>query len=561
MRTSVTRAGVLSATIAFCLAMAASQVQAAPTVGEAAALQHLKSKRQQMGLTGSDINEVAVSSTVLSSHTGVTHVYLQQRHAGIDVWNGIVNVNVAPDGSVISSGNRFVANIAALAGGQNARKSGMDAAAAAAGHLKLKASQPFHVVSRKGGPSEAVTLSDGGIAARPIEARLVWLPVGSGVRLAWSVEIEAAEGDEWVYAFVDAQTGESLGQHSLVVTDSARGIADAIARPAGSPAALPSFDPTDGALYRVFPIPLESPTDGDRQLVVNGANPSASPFGWHDTNGAAGPEFTGPAATTSTPMRIATTTTSRDPGSDPDGGASLTFDFPLDLAPSSRSPRKPAIVTNLFYWNNIVHDVTLPVRLRRAWRQLPGEHYGRGGLGNDDVNAEAQDGSGRNNANFGTPRRTASRPRMQMFEWRSATPNPITVLAPSPIAGTYYGPMAGFGESLDHDGCRSAVTVVAASTTAAPPAGDRQRWLSAVHDSAGLDPAHGPRRLQLHREGQERAERRRRRHRDPGEQHRWRADRHGRGSRPDRHDSVGHRSASTTPTCSRPTCRSRSQRR
>ncbi len=74
-------------------------------------------------------------------------------------------------------------------------------------------------------------------------------------------------------------------------------------------------------------------------------------------------------------------------------------------------------------------------------------NYGKGGLGNDDVRAEAQDGSGRNNANFGTPV-DGQRPRMQMFEWRSSAPNPITVTAPSPIAGDYYGPMAGFGESL-----------------------------------------------------------------------------------------------------------------
>ena len=35
-----------------------------------------------------------------------------------------------------------------------------------------------------------------------------------------------------------------------------------------------------------------------------------------------------------------------------------------------------------------------------------------------------------------------------MFEWRSSLPNPIVVAPPSAIAGTYFGPMAGFGESL-----------------------------------------------------------------------------------------------------------------
>ena len=61
--------------------------------------------------------------------------------------------------------------------------------------------------------------------------------------------------------------------------------------------------------------------------------------------------------------------------------------------------------------------------------------------------AEAQDGSGRNNANFATPP-DGFAPRMQMFEWRSSAPNPILVNTGPLTGNTYFGPMAGFGESL-----------------------------------------------------------------------------------------------------------------
>lgn len=470
MRNSKPRTRLLSVAIACCLALAAGASQASAAAGEAAALQHMKAARQQLGLTGADINEVAIGSSVLSRHNGVTHVYLQQRHAGIDVWNAVLNVNVAANGKVISTGNRFVANIAALAGGQSARKSGTEAAAAAVGHLKLKAGKAFDVVARKGGASQAVTLSDGGVAVRPIEARLVWLPVGKAVRLAWSVEIEATDGGPWVYAFVDADSGASLGQHSLVVHDTAREIASAIARPAGSRALLPSFAPTDGATYRVFPIPLESPTDGGRLLVSNAAHPLASPFGWHDTNGVAGPEFTITRGNNVHAYADRDNNNVADPGSSPDGGAALVFDFPLDLF-SRPFDSQRAIVTNLFYWNNVVHDVTYGYGFDEASGNFQVNNYGRGGAGNDDVRAEAQDGSGRNNANFGTPV-DGQRPRMQMFEWRSATPNPITVLAPSPIAGTYYGPMAGFGESLVTTGALGGTVVL-------------------VNDGAGVSPTDG----------------------------------------------------------------------
>ena len=95
----------------------------------------------------------------------------------------------------------------------------------------------------------------------------------------------------------------------------------------------------------------------------------------------------------------------------------------------------------------IVHDVLDAHGFDAPGGNFQVNNYGKGGLGNDDVRAEAQDGSGRNNANFGT-NPDGQRPRMQMFEWRSSAPNPIVVQAPSPIAGTYFGPMAGFGESL-----------------------------------------------------------------------------------------------------------------
>src|SRR5690606_2948567 len=109
-----------------------------------------------------------------------------------------------------------------------------------------------------------------------------------------------------------------------------------------------------------------------------------------------------------------------DPGSDPDGGAGLVFDFPLDLNQSPSAYRQAA-VTNLFYWNNVIHDVLW----RHGWDEAAGNfqvnNYGNGGLGNDDVRAEAQDGGGINNANFFTPV-DGQRPRMQMYLWSFTSP-------------------------------------------------------------------------------------------------------------------------------------------
>jgi hypothetical protein len=85
------------------------------------AFRYVDRNQQKLGLTASDIQEMVVSSQVASEHNGVTHVYLQQRYQGIDVYNAILNVNVLYGKEVLSSGNRFVRGLAGLAGTQQAR--------------------------------------------------------------------------------------------------------------------------------------------------------------------------------------------------------------------------------------------------------------------------------------------------------------------------------------------------------------------------------------------------------------------------------------------------------
>ena len=186
--------------------------------------------------------------------------------------------------------------------------------------------------------------------------------------------------------------------------------------------------PMDGSSYRVYPEPIESPNhtlplppaDG-RTTVNEPADATASPFGWHDTNGAIGAEFT----TTQGNNVHAYTDTNfdnmPDPGSSPDGGSGLDFLFPLDLT-MAPSTYRPAAVTNLFYWNNFIHDFAYAFGFDEVSGNFQQNNYGNGGLGADYVLAEAQDGSGTNNANFATPP-DGNRPRMQMFIGTNPTPD------------------------------------------------------------------------------------------------------------------------------------------
>ena len=175
---------------------------------------------------------------------------------------------------------------------------------------------------------------------------------------------------------------------------------------------------TDGSSYRVFELPKESPNDGPRTLVENPADATASPFGWHDTNAATGPEFTIARGTNVHAYLDQDDSDAADFG-EPDGGPGLDFDFPLDLTQHAQNYRAAA-VSNLFYWNNVFHDVTYRYGFNEAAGNFQANNYGNGGTQGDYVRAEAADGGGTENANFATPIETPTSggtPRMQMYLW------------------------------------------------------------------------------------------------------------------------------------------------
>ncbi|MDT8305135.1 MAG: T9SS-dependent M36 family metallopeptidase [Anaerolineae bacterium] len=425
-----------------------------PNQGDALeiALNYIRQNRRALGLTGADIGDVVVTDRYASAHNGVTHIYLRQRYNGIEVFGGDINVNVAADGSIINLGNSFVSNLPAAVNAHAPGRAAQQAVADAARHLGLNLNRPVEVVSERGGPEREVVLSDGGIAVQDITAQLVYQPIApDAVRLAWLLEIEELDGANWWAMTVDAETGEVLAQVNYVDHDNwdaPASLATSRTTLLGTTAtasSLPAVQ-TDGASYNVFALPKESPSDGPRTLEIDPAEPVASPYGWHDTDGVPGAEYTVTRGNNVHGYTDVDANGVPDPGSDPDGGPGLEFDFPLDLTQNPDTYR-PAAVTNLFYWNNIIHDVFYGYGFDEGSGNFQVNNYGNGGLGNDDVRAEAQDGSGTNNANFGTPP-DGSRPRMQMFIWTPPLGIEVSVHPPSPIAGGYVASAAAFGPSL-----------------------------------------------------------------------------------------------------------------
>jgi hypothetical protein len=80
------------------------------------------------------------------------------------------------------------------------------------------------------------------------------------------------------------------------------------------------------------------------------------------------------------------------------------------------------VVTQLFYITNRYHDEMYLLGFNEQSGNFQTNNFGRGGIGNDRVSAEAQDCSGASNANFSTPP-DGFRGRMQMYIFTNPTPD------------------------------------------------------------------------------------------------------------------------------------------
>ncbi|KAI8616062.1 Fungalysin metallopeptidase-domain-containing protein [Chytriomyces sp. MP71] len=186
-------------------------------------------------------------------------------------------------------------------------------------------------------------------------------------------------------------------------------------------------DPFDGIVF--FPLVIPSydylPTTGNRSLVEGPLSYTASPHGWHWCSG--GAQRCPQGNHTTTLGNNVYAQENLDGGYNgwenatrPDGTRKLLFDFPADLAEDPETYVDAAVV-NLFYWCNAIHDLFYVYGFTEAAGNFQDSNLARGGEGGDAVIANAQDGSGHNNANFATPP-DGSHGRMRMYVWDVVTP-------------------------------------------------------------------------------------------------------------------------------------------
>lgn len=442
MRTRMFKQMVLMGICA--ISFKANAQNSAPTLTKAKVLQTAMdlAAAGKWGLVKEDMAAAQIQD-LYRDGSGVTHAYVLQTIQGVPVMNGVMGLHFNPNGDLLYSTNRTVAHASDHLIGSFASLN-MEVLGAKA--IEQENGLARNIISDGSNESSIFPLT--GIKWQPMTigthfeegkfyTQMMAWPNESGDLIAaqYFVFYNSATSD-WVNLWIDA-SGKILQRHSWTVHCTPKAVsaedknianqASLLALEANRPLIGKSVSQNllltgskplqrrgDGATYKSFSFPTESPLYGSPSSLTSPADAQASPFGWHDVDGKAGAEYT---ITRGNNVYASEDVAGKNtPGKSPDGGAALAFNLAYDPSEPNPLNYQDFAIGNLFVVNNLMHDISQRYGFDEPSGNFQRTNYDGFGAANDAVNADAQDGSGTNNANMSTPP-DGSAPRMQMFIW------------------------------------------------------------------------------------------------------------------------------------------------
>jgi uncharacterized protein (TIGR03437 family) len=368
----------------------------------------LKNNNDLFRLSSIEIDNLMVSRRYRSDHNGVTHLTLQQQVNGLELFQADLAVHLDRNGAVIAASGELIPDAARainldspkLAAAEALRIAAQDVEAEIAGALNLRV-PPSGVEQRQEFERAAGFGND-------VPARLVYFPLATDqLRLSWEFIVWMRETPDVYVMVVDAEKGSILYRRNFTSYD------ENPLRPHGQVYTKESPRPN---LPRTSPSP---PVVAREDLPFR-----ASPFNGRDTFAVSDQHYDWWMGVPANNLISNNTSTYLDRDGTPNQpdqprlmAADGNFSFPLDLtqAPTTENNQRAAQV-NLFYWVNRYHDILYAFGFNEAAGNFQSNNFNLGGRGADAINAEAQDGSGMNNANFLTPP-DGTPGRVQMFLW------------------------------------------------------------------------------------------------------------------------------------------------
>jgi hypothetical protein len=369
---------------------------------------HLRNRGRSVAV----LSSLRTTRSSLGAH-GVTHLRMEQVVDGLSVYGAYAKAAVNARGELVHVVDRLVEVSGAPA---PSRVDAATALQAAMARVHPGQSIAFRAAGAQGNTS---TFEGGAFFHTPPTVTAVAVPMGNGaLERGWLVQTWTEKSNQLHHTLVGGD-GRVLDVESRTASDS----------------------------YNVF---VEDPLKGP-QTVINGpgAGNAQSPAGWLGSGAQSTINITGNNAN-------AYLDTDKNNRADRGGTAVTTGNFltAVDLAaPPSTTGNRAVSVQNLFYLNNVIHDILYAKGFDEAAHNFQVDNFGKGGLGGDPVLAEAQDGGGTDNANFATPT-DGKKPRMQMYLWSGSGPTHEVV-----VNSTSYGAKgAEFGPAMTTTGVTGAMT-------------------------------------------------------------------------------------------------------
>lgn len=446
---------------------------------------------------------------MMDKETNIRRVYARQEYQGIEIREAMLSLHYAPNGKSTQTDEFVEVKVntvqATLSADQAIRAAMLEMGG-------FPAIATLYVKKQQSDGEQMTIFDKGDIAGDDMVARLIFVEnefKKGNYLLAWETQLFTKDRQHYWLSYIDASSGKLLDYQDLVlhcsfggeVTDaspeeqkridqehqklhleSAKRIEEYLAQqqdmintiPLAESNFLTSSMAAPPHTYRVLNFPAEAPNDSsldamgnpinDQTLVTTAGDAIASPYGWNsldgtnqlpETNGNNVYAFydpsPGPLGGAPQPLTSAKPTTFSPLGSQ-------TYDYAWDLtkepeyttlSATNQFPNRNAAIVNLFYWNNLVHDVFYGFGFTESGRNFQMQNsfptqdiVDRGGVGNDHVLAQAQDAGGVNNANFLTLQDGVNG-QMQMYLWTSAVVDHIVKIQTGSLAGMDYEAIQG----------------------------------------------------------------------------------------------------------------------
>ena len=381
---------------------------------EVIARRFLNNNADLLRLAGDEVAALQVARRYQDAHNGLTHLWLQQQIDGIEVFQGDLAFHLARTGEIVALSGEALPQIATLANARKPRLSALEALRLAATDAEAELSDTLNLKEQPSGVEQKQSFDKASGFGRDVEARLVYFPLThEQVRLAWQFTLWMQETSDVYLTLIDAEKGTVLFRYNLTCYD------ENPLKPHGQ------VFTKDSPFYSL-PYTTSTPPATPREDVpfratsFNGAEifPVSDPhYDW----------WAGKPAnnliTNNVDAHLDRDATPNQPDlprlEAPDGN----FNFPLDFTkqPTDADYQK-AVQVNLFYWVNRYHDILYQYGFTEAAGNYQTDNFGRGGRAADAVQADAQDGSGTNNANFSAPP-DGTAGRVQMYIFTATNPN------------------------------------------------------------------------------------------------------------------------------------------